>query len=173
MLKLTSTHFFACFLHLYLADAADHHLDLPILVPVQVLKRNNVLKLTFKKQKTQEKQIPVSAWDIFKKLVSYLVRSAKSASRGACLSLLSGNLQLCSWNKMWGSILSHKLLTGGVRIYYLSKEGGYYFSRLSCSVSGSLTQLLALFHVRAGMFQPYFALHVAIRRSIWGMQKNL
>ncbi|KAM9238431.1 zinc finger Ran-binding domain-containing protein 2 isoform 1-T1 [Leptosomus discolor] len=32
-------------------DAADHHLDLPILVPVQVLKRNNVLKLTFKKKK--------------------------------------------------------------------------------------------------------------------------
>lgn len=42
-------------------DAADHHLDLPTLVPVQVLKRNNVLKLTFKKQNTQEKQIPVSA----------------------------------------------------------------------------------------------------------------
>lgn len=34
-------------------DAAGRHLDLPILVPVQVLKRNNVLKFTFKKKKIQ------------------------------------------------------------------------------------------------------------------------
>jgi len=57
MLKSVSAYFFACFLHLCLADAADHHLDLPILVPVQVLKRNNELELTFKKKK----KIPVSA----------------------------------------------------------------------------------------------------------------
>lgn len=60
-------------------------------------------------------KIPVSAWDIFKKLVSYLVRSAQSASRGACLSWLSGKLQLCSSiTQTRSSILSHKLPgTGG------------------------------------------------------------
>lgn len=35
-------------------DAADHHLDLPILVPVQVLKRNNVSKLTCREKKKRK-----------------------------------------------------------------------------------------------------------------------
>lgn len=48
MMKLIQTYLFACFLHLYLSDAAGHHLDLPTLVPVQVLKRNSILKFTFK-----------------------------------------------------------------------------------------------------------------------------
>lgn len=73
-------------------------------------------------------KIPVSAWDIFKKLVSYLVRSAQSASRGACLSWLSGKLQLCSSiTQTRSSILSHKLPgTGGSSVVC---GGFYYFSR--------------------------------------------
>lgn len=65
-------------------------------------------------------KIPVSAWDIFKKLVSYLVRSAQSASRGACLSWLSGKLQLCSSiTQTRSSILSHKLPgTGGSSVVW-------------------------------------------------------
>lgn len=65
-------------------------------------------------------KIPVSAWDIFKKLVSYLVRSAQSASRGACLSWLSGKLQLCSSiTQTRSSILSHKLPdTGGSSVLW-------------------------------------------------------
>lgn len=52
--------------------------------------------------------------------MSYLVRSAQSASRGACLSWLSGKLQLCSSiTQTRSSILSHKLRgTGGSSVLW-------------------------------------------------------
>lgn len=82
-------------------------------------------------------KIPVSAWDIFKKLVSYLVRSAQSASRGACLSWLSGKLQLCSSiTQTRSSILSHKLPgTGGSCVVW----GVLLFFKIGSSTAGSLS----------------------------------
>lgn len=107
-------------------------------------------------------KIPVSAWDIFTKLVSYLVRSAQSASRGACLSWLSGKLQLCSSiTQTRGSILSHKLPgTGGCSVVL----GGFYcFSR-------SVPPLLAPSAGAAGRECPGTAL--CVRSKPWVLQSR-
>lgn len=74
-------------------------LDQPILVPVQVQKRNNVLKFT------SLKNIEYSAWSIyFRKLMSHLVGIATTlASRGACLYCFSKQyncVYLWNWSKL-------------------------------------------------------------------------
>lgn len=88
-----------CAALLCLTGTTGRLLDQPILVPVQVQKRNNVLKFT------SLKNIEYSAWSIFfRKLMSHLVRSATtSASRGACLYCFSKQyncVYLWNWSKL-------------------------------------------------------------------------
>lgn len=132
MLKLISTYLFACFLPLYLADAADHHLDLPILVPVQVLKRNNVLKLTRREKKKRKRKNFQSVHETF--LRSWCLTWSEVLNLLVEVHVCPCFLENCSfvhsWNKKWDSILSHKPLTGGARVFCfvsLSKRGFFWF----------------------------------------------
>ena len=163
MLKLISTYFFACFLHLYLTDAADHHLDLPILVPVQVLKRNNVLKLTFKKKKKLQSvhETFLRSWCLtWSEVLNLLVEVH------VCPCFLENCSFVHSWNKKWGSILSHKLPRGGVMFYYLSKAGVIVFKV-------SVTRFLALSYVwaeRCWICSNRTLLFMwQLQRSVWGI----
>lgn len=69
-----------------------------------------------------------------------------------------------SWNKTWGSILSHKLPRGTVKCLYWSKGVFIVFK-------DSVTQLPALTHVsrhRLDLLWHSSALHVTMT-SIWGI----